>query len=114
MKTLKVSLSVWEKNRRKYIVLSVTIKKENENGKPRIYKIKFIDNVKFISSSLSSLAESFSEGLHQSKCKNWKSGLDYVIDKCNTLIFECAGCNKSYEKVFNEDLTKRFQNSYKF
>ena len=104
---LKVSLSVWEKNTGKYIVLSVPIKKENENGKPRIYKIKFIDNVKFISSSLSSLAESFSEGLHQNKCKN-------VIDKCNTLTFECADCNKSYEKVFNEDLTKRFQNSYKF
>ena len=39
-------------------------KKKNENGKQRTCKIKFIDNVRFISSSLSSLAESFSEGLH--------------------------------------------------
>ena len=91
-------------------MLPVPIKKENENGKPRTYKIKFIDNIRFISSSLSSLAESFSEGLHQNKCKNWKSGLDYVIVKYNTLTFECEDCNKSYEKEFNEDLTKRFQN----
>ena len=103
-------MSVWEKNTGKYIMLPVPIKKENENGKPRTYKIKFIDNIRFISSSLSSLAESFSEGLHQNKCKNWKSGLDYVIVKYNTLTFECEDCNKSYEKEFNEDLTKRFQN----
>ena len=65
------------------------------------YNIKFIDDVRFMDSSLSSLANNLAEGLHNVKCKKCKSNLEYVIDKDNTLAFNCLDCNKNYEKEFD-------------
>ena len=47
----------------KYINFSVPTRKELENGKTITYKIKFIDSLKLIPSSLSSLVDNLSEGL---------------------------------------------------
>ena len=47
------------------------------------YKIKFIDSFRFMSSSLSSLADNLSEVLHSDKCIDYKSCLDYMITKDN-------------------------------
>ena len=41
-------------------------------------RIKFINNVRFMASSLSSLVDNLAEGLHNSICKNCKSYLEYV------------------------------------
>ena len=48
-------------NTEKYITLSVPIKKERDNGKTTMYKLKFIDNYRFMQNSLSSLADNLSE-----------------------------------------------------
>ena len=61
-----------------------------------------------MSSSLSSLADNLSEGLHKSKCKDCKSDLEYVTAKNNTRTFKCVGCNKNYEKEFDQDLANTF------
>ena len=50
-------------NTEKYITFSVLIK--NDNGKT--YKVKFIDSFRFMSSSLSSLADNLSDRLHSDK-----------------------------------------------
>ena len=50
-------------NTEKSITFSVPIKKELGNDKSIIYKIKFIDSFRFISSSLSNLVDYLSEGL---------------------------------------------------
>ena len=50
------------------------------------YKLRFIDSVWFMVSSLSSLADNFSEVLHNSKCKVFKSCLEFIKFK-NKLIF---------------------------
>ena len=50
------------------------------------YKLRFIDSVWFMVSSLSSLADNLSEGLHNSKCKVFKSCLEFIKVK-NKLIF---------------------------
>ena len=42
------------------------------------YKIKFIDSFRFMSSSLSSLVDNLSGGVHSDKCTNCKSCLDYM------------------------------------
>ena len=42
-------------NTEKYITFSVLLKKELDNAKTIIHKIKFIDSFRFMSSSLSSL-----------------------------------------------------------
>ena len=53
------------------------------------YKIKFIDNFRFMSRLLSNLVS-------------------------NQLIFRCFECKKTYEKDFNKELIKRFGNIYGF
>ena len=65
-------------NTETFITFSVLIKKELDNGKTITYKIKFIDSFRFMSSSLSSLVDNLSEVLHNYKCTNCKSCLDYI------------------------------------
>ena len=101
-----------EKTEKKYF--SVPIKKELDNDKTIAYKLKFIDNFRFMSSSLSSLVDNLSEGLDSDKCTDCKSCLDYMIIKDDQLIFKCFECKKNCKKDFNKDLIKRFANMYKF
>ena len=99
-------------NTEKYITFSALIKKEitkiNKDGNDKImkisYKIKFTDSFRFMSSSLSSLVDNLSEGLHSDKCTDCKFCLDYMITKDDQLIFRCFECKKSYKKSFNNEL----------
>ena len=104
-------------NTEKYITFSVPIKKEIENKNKIIeitYKIKFIDSYRFMSTSLSKLVDNLSEGLHNNRCVDCKSYLDYMITKDEKPIFRCFTCKKNYEKDFNKELIKRFANTYNF
>ena len=66
-------------NTEKYITFSVPIKKKIENKNIEItYKIKFIDSYRFMSMPLSKLIDNLSEGIHNNKCADCKSCLDYV------------------------------------
>ena len=56
-----------------------------------------------MSSSLSSLVDNLSNGLHSDKCTDCKSSLDYMSDKDDQLIFRCFKCKKNYNKDFNRD-----------
>ena len=40
--------------------------------------LKFIDNFRFMSSSLSGLIDNLSQGLHNKKCRKRKSCFDYI------------------------------------
>ena len=101
-------------NTEKYITLTVPIKKGPDNDKSIAYKIKFTDSFRFMSSSLSSLADNLPEGLHSDKCTNCKSCLDYMITEDDQLIFRCLECKNNYKKDFNNELIKRFANIYEF
>ena len=48
-------------NMEKYITFKVLPKKINKNGKPTIYKLKFIDSFRFMATSLSNLTDNLSE-----------------------------------------------------
>ena len=67
-----------------------------------------------MSSSLSNLVDNLSEGLHNDKCTDCKSYLDYMTTQDEQLIFRCFGCKKNYKKEFNKELIKRFANTYEF
>ena len=61
-----------------------------------------------MSTWLSKLVDNLSEGLHNNRCVDCKSCLDYMITKDEKLIFRCFSCKKNYEKYFNNESIKRF------
>ena len=79
-----------------------------------LIQIKFIDSFRSMSSSLSSLVDYLSEGLHIEKCADCKFCLDYMTTKDDQLIFRRFVCKKNYEKDFNKEFIKRFANIYEF
>ena len=99
-------------NTEKYITFSVPIKKKIKNKDLEItYKIKFIDSYRFMASSLSKLVDNLSEGIHNNKCSDCGSNLDYIkitaertvgpssLERKNEkLILECYNCKQRYKK----------------
>ena len=67
-----------------------------------------------MSSSLSKLVDNLSEGIHNNKCVDCKSNLDYIKTKNEKLILECYNCKQRYKKKFNKELRKRFASTYEF
>ena len=66
-------------NTEKYITFSVLVKKKIENKDLEItYKIKFTDSYRFMSSLLSKLVDNLSAGIHNNKCLDCNSCLDYI------------------------------------
>ena len=49
-----------------------------DDGKTITYKLKFIDTLRFMPTSLSSLVDNLSEKLHSGKCKDCKYELEYM------------------------------------
>ena len=61
-----------------------------------------------MSTSLSKLVDNLSEGLHNDRCIDCKSRIDYMTTNDEILIFGCFSCKKNYEKDFNKELIKIF------
>ena len=61
------------------------------------------------------IVDNLSAGIHNNKCFDCKSNLDYVrITKNKKLLLKCFNCNIYYKKKFNNDLIKKFKNTYSF
>ena len=56
-----------------------------------------MDSVRFMTRSLSSLADNLSDAPHKGKCKKCKSVFEYVTAKDSKLKFECGDGNKNNE-----------------
>ena len=76
-----------------------------------------------MSLSLSKLVDNLSEGIHNNKCADCKSNLDYIKTtakpsslkrKDKKLFLECYNCKQRYRKKFNKELIKRFASTYEF
>ena len=122
----------------KYITFTVPIEKEvtriDKNGAEITanisYILQFANSARFMASSLSSLVNNLSEGLHRIKCK-----LEHDDKKCETcgIIYKYCDCfleytnfkddlieckclsgNKSCRRNFDKNLKERFFNIYKF
>ena len=74
------------------------MRKENENGKTVIYKVKSIDSVSFMTNSLSGLADKLPEGLYNGQYKVSNSSLEYVNVQDALLLFKCVDAKKIIEK----------------
>ena len=107
VKEFETNFECLGENTEKYITFSAPLKKKIENKNIAInYKIKFIDSYRFMSSSLSKLVDNLSEGIHNNKCVDCNSCLDYIKIKNEKLLLKCFNCNSYYKKKFNKDLIK--------
>ena len=106
------------KNTEKYITFSVPVKKELHNNKTIIYKLKFIDNYRFMPISLSDIADNLSE-INKKECKacmerkNIKSECDFIQFKNNRLNYKYKKCGKRCFNSIN-GLIKKFPIVYQF
>ena len=68
-----------------------------------------------MASSLSNLPNNLTERFHNVKCSNCDTDfLEYTNAKDDLIEYKYLYCNKSYQKKFDENLKKRFANTYKF
>ena len=67
-----------------------------------------------MSTSLSSLVTSLSDGVYNDTCPDCESNLHYMIIKDDQLIFRSFECKKNHNKDFNNELIKRFAYIYEF
>ena len=67
-----------------------------------------------MASSLSKLVDNLSEGIHNNKCSDCGSNLDYIKIENEKLILECYNCKQRYKKKCNKELIKRFASTYSF
>ena len=83
----------------------MVIRNEIDHSKKSRYKIMFIDNFRFMSSSLSNPVDDLFDGLHNIKCTDFKSYLDIISTKEDELlIFNSLKCSKKDKKHFNKEL----------
>ena len=94
------------------------------------YILQFIDSARFMSSPLSNLVNSLSEGLHRIKRKLGRDDkncetcgikfkqcdcfLEHANFKADLIEYKCLICNKIYLRKFNEKLKEIFFDTYKF
>ena len=67
-----------------------------------------------MSSSLLKLVDNLSEGIHNNKCSDCESNLDYIKIKNEKLLLKCFNYDSYYKKKINKDLIKKFKNTYSF
>ena len=96
-------------NSEKYNTFSVHFK----TNKSIICRLKFADSFRFMNTSLLNLISNLSDQLYNN-CFYCKNLLDYMIFKDNKVVCRCFERKKNISKYFNNELTKRFKNIYKF
>ena len=109
-------------NTEKYKTFSILIEKEvstidkdgNESVVTTSYKIKFFNSARFMASSLSNLVDNLTEEIHKIKCRDCNCFLEYESVKENLIKYKCSSCNKDYSNKLDEELKKRFKNTFKF
>ena len=100
-------------NKEKYKTFSVPIKKEikkiDKDGNGTIsYKIKFIDNARFIASSLSNLVDNLTEGINKTKCKDCDCFFEYESVKDDLIKYVFLAI-----KIVQISLTKNWKRNLK-
>ena len=76
------------------------------------YKIKFIDSARLTATSLSNLVDNLTEGIHKVKCEDCDCFFEYENVKENSVKYKCLSCNKDYSNKIDEELKKRFKNTF--
>ena len=108
--------------KKKYKTFSASIKKKivkthkegNEIVETISYKIKFIDSVRFMAISQSNIINYLTEGICKIKCKDCDCFLQHESVKNNLIKYKGLSCNENYSSKFDEELKKKFKNTFNF
>ena len=60
------------------------------------------------------LVDNLTKGIEKIKCKDCDCFLKYGSVKDNLIKYKCLSCNKDYSNKIDEELKKRFKNTFKF
>ena len=85
---------------------------DNESVVTISHKTKFIDSARFIATLLSSLIDNLIEAIHKIKFNDCDCFLEYESVKESSIKY--TSCNKNYSNITDEELKKRFKNTFKF
>ena len=91
-------------NTEKYITFSVPIKKEHDNGKPSIYRLKFIDSCRFMQSSLSNLVDNLSEIHNKGTKNNFTDSMRSMTDSLWSIVDNLSEINKKEHTKFIDNM----------
>ena len=91
-----------------------TDKDDNKSLVSVYYKIKFIDSVRFMATPLSNLVDNLTEGIHKIKWKDCDCFLESESVKDNLIKYKCVSYNEDYSNKIDEELRKRFKNTFRF
>ena len=64
--------------------------------------------------SLSSLVDNVTEGNRKIKYKDYDCFLEFENVKDNLIKYKCLSCKKDYSNKIDEELKKRFKNTFRF
>ena len=92
---------------RKVKTFSVPVKK-------KVVQDLFIDSARFMETSLSNLVDNLTEGIDKRKCKECDCLLKYESVRDNLIKYKYLSCNNNYSNKTDEELKKRFKNTFKF
>ena len=62
--------------------------------------------------SLSNLVDNLTEGIHEITCKDCDCFLEYESVEDSLIKCKCLPCNKDYSNKIDEELKKRFKNTF--
>ena len=96
----------------KYKTIKMPKHKVNKNNESITHKLKYINRIRFIDTSLSNHVDNLSE-INKCKCKDPEQQRMHTKLRNDVLICRCKTChNKSYKSI--NDLKEKFPNSYRF
>ena len=81
---------------------------------PLYLKVNVFDSARFMASSLSNLVDNLTEGIHEIKIKDCDGFRKYESVQDNLIKHKYLSCNKDYSNKIDEELKKRFNNTFKF
>ena len=78
-------------------------------------RLQFIEGTRFMESLSSNIIDNLAERIDKIKCTNCnKCCLENTNAKDDLIEYKCLCGNKNYQKLSDENLKKRFANTYKF
>ena len=95
-------------NTEKYITFSVPIKKEHDNGKPSIYKLKFIDSYRFMQDSLSNLVDNLSGIDNKEQENKFIDNMRSMVTSLSLSIDKIAEVDKKIMQIDKKEQENKF------